>query len=312
MGNKFQIEKVLKEYDLGSVESINDQSHGYANRNFGVQCTYGEIFVRFCDQQVVDNIRQEILLMSVLKDNNFKTAYPIARNDGAFLSFLNEVPVVVYEFLKGELPELNEGVVSEIARAVGHLSSIRPPVELIKENAISVSDSREIIRSEAFRKSPYTDVSENFVSLFNKLEDKLLVELPKGIVHGDAFPDNTLFDNNKLVGLIDFEEFAIDNLLFDVGMTINGFCYDGVELKKGLLKAFIINYSGIRKLSEEEIKYLPDYICWGALGMTSWHLHQLLFRRNREQLKRVRVLLERARLAEINRNPIGDMIFSLF
>lgn len=312
MGNKFQIERVLKEYDLGRVEAINDQSHGYANRNFGVKCTYGEIFVRFCDQQVVENIKQEILLMSVLKENNFKTAYPIARTDGGFLSFLNEVPVMVYEFLQGELPELNKDVVSQIARAVGLLSSIQPPVELIKKNAISVSDCREIIRTEAFRKSPYPEVSENFVLLFNKLEDNLLVELPQGIVHGDVFPDNTLFDNNNLVALIDFEEFAIDNLLFDAGMTINGFCFDGVELKNELLRAFIRNYSGIRKLTEEEIKYLPDYICWGALGMTSWHLHQLLYRRNRVQLKRVSLLLERARLADINRKLIEDEIFSLF
>lgn len=312
MGDKFQIERVLKEYDLGSVEAINDQSHGYANRNFVVKCSCGQIFVRFCDQQVIENIKQEMLLMSVLKENNFKTAYPIQRTDGGFISFLNEVPVVIYEFLQGELPELNEDVVSQIARAVGLLSSIQAPGELIKKNAISLSDSREIIRSEAFRKSPYADVSENFISLFNLLEDKLLVKLPQGIVHGDVFPDNTLFDNNKLVGLIDFEEFAIDNLLFDVGMTINGFCFDGVELKNKLLRAFVRSYTGIRKLTEEEIKNLPYYICWGALGMTSWHLHQLLYRRNRVQLKRVRLLLERARLAEINRKLIEDEIVSLF
>ncbi len=312
MGNKFQIERVLKEYDLGRIEAINDQSHGYANRNYGVKCSNGQIFVRFCDQQVIENIKQEILLMSVLKENNFKTAYPIQRTDGGFISFLNDVPVVIYEFLQGELPELSEDVVSQIATAVGLLSSIQAPGELIKKNAISLSDSREIIRSEAFRNTPYADVSENFVSLFNKLEDKLLVKLPQGIVHGDVFPDNTLFDNNKLVGLIDFEEFAIDNLLFDVGMTINGFCFDGVDLKNELLRAFIRNYNGIRKLTEEEIKYLPYYICWGALGMTSWHLHQLLYRRNREQLKRVRLLLERARLAEKNRNLLEDEIVSLF
>jgi len=312
MGNKFQIERVLKEYDLGRIESINDQSHGYANRNFGVKCTCGEIFIRFCDQQSVENIEQEMLLMSVLKENNFKTAYPIARTDGGFLSFLNEVPVVVYEFLEGELPELNKGVVSQIAGAVGILSSIRPPKEIIKKNAISVGDSRELIKSEAFLKSSYPDVTKNFIKQFTNLEEKLLLDLPAGIVHGDVFPDNTLFYNEKLIGLVDFEEFAIDKLLFDVGMTINGFCYDGLEMNMKLFSTFIEQYSLVRKLSSEEVKYLVDYICWGAVGMTSWHLHQLLYRKNREQLKRVRILLERARLTDINRRVIEEQVYSLY
>jgi homoserine kinase type II len=312
MGNKFQIERVLKEYDLGRIESVNDQSHGYANRNYSVKCTSREIFVRFCDQQPVVNIEQEILLMSVLKENNFKTAYPIPRKDGGFLSFLNKVPVVVYEFLEGELPELNKDVVSQIAEAAGLLALIEPPDGLIKKNSISADDSRAIIRSEAFRKFTYPDVTENFVLHFNKLEYTLSQKLPKGIVHGDIFPDNTLFDNNKLAGLIDFEEFAIDNLLFDVGMAINGFCFNGVEMSIDFLRAFIRKYNSIRKLRDDEIKYLPQYICWGAVGMTSWHLHQLLSRRNREQLKRVRILLERARLTEINTSLIEDQISSLF
>lgn len=312
MADKFQIEKVLKEYDLGRVESINDQSHGYANRNFSVKCTFGRVFVRFCDQQSTENIEQELILMTVLKENGFKTAYPVKRADGAYLSFFNEVPVVIYEFLPGELPGLNKEVVSEIAEAVALLSAIKSPASLKKKNAISVSDSREIIKSNAFRELSYSDVRENFVLHFNKLEEMLLIELPRGIVHGDVFPDNTLFKNDSLIGIVDFEEFAIDNLLFDVGMTINGFCFDGVEMDLKLFSTFIERYNSVRKLTSEEIKHLVDYVCWGAVGMTSWHLHQLIYKRNREQLKRVRVLLERARLVDTNRNIIEEQLSSLF
>jgi len=308
LADKFQIEKVLYEYDLGEIISINDQSHGYANRNFSVECCKASVFVRFCNQQSIDNIQQEILLMSVLKKSKFRTAYPIARKDGAYLSFSNSIPVVVYEFLEGELPALNGEVTREIAGAIASLSKIKFPATLNKKNAISADDCRQIINSDAFRSFSYSDVKDNFIRLFKQLEEKIGIELPRGIVHGDVFPDNTLFNNNRLIALIDFEEFAIDHLMFDVGMTINGFCFEGLNLDMELLGAFIKKYNTVRQLSEKELAYFVDYMIWGAVGMTSWHLHQLLYRKNKMQLKRVRTLLERAKIIELDRSSLEKHI----
>jgi homoserine kinase type II len=309
--DKFQIKNILQHYRLGEIISINDQSHGYANKNFSVECCDANIFVRFCEQQSLENIRKEILLMSILKKRSFKTAYPIQRMDGEYLSYSQDVPIMVYEFLEGELPDLNVEVVSEIAEAVANLSTIEYPLELSRENAISLFDCRRIISSESFQRTPYSDVKGNFISLFRVLEDKLSIELPRGIVHGDVFPDNTIFSNNSLVGIIDFEEFAIDNLLFDVGMTINGFCFVGVKMDKDLFGTFIRKYHSIRELSQQELDRVIDYICWGAVGMTSWHLNQLLFKSNREQLKRVRTLLERARLVDLDRSSLEVYLSSV-
>lgn len=308
MADKFQIERILADYNLGEIICINDQSHGYANQNFSVECCRKKVFVRFCIQQSLEDIEQEILLMSVLKENCYPTAYPLAREDGEYLSFSNKVPVVVYEFLNGDLPDLNIGVTSEIALAVAKLSMIDYPATLKKKNAISVEDSREILSSEAFISSSYTDVTSNFKQLFEELEDKLLIELPTGIIHGDVFPDNTLFKDNKLVGLVDFEEFAIDHLLFDVGMTVNGFCFDGINMHMNLLEVFIGKYNSVRKFTDKELDLIVDYMIWGAVGMTSWHLHQLLYKRNKVQLKRVRTLLERARLINLERSSLEKLL----
>jgi len=303
-----QIRKLISDYDFGSLVSIDDQSHGYANQNFRVKTDSGLYFVRIFLQQSIENVEQELILMSALKQNAFKTAYPIARKDGRIISVLNEAPVIVYEFIDGDLPRLNLSVVEEMAEATAGLALIKYPDTLTKTNAISLDDSIAITRSEAFLVYSNIDVRDNFAGFIEVLKENLRYKLPTGIIHGDIFPDNTLFRNDKLAAIIDFEEFAIDTLLFDVGMTINGFCFEEARLNAVYLKRFLQRYNQVRQLTADERTLLVDYIAWGAVGMTSWHLHQLLYKKNRKQLDRVRILLERARLIFSGRLEIEQVI----
>lgn len=303
-----RIRGLLEHYSIGSLQFADDQSHGYANHNFKITTTTGNYFTRFCIQQSAGNVEKEMLLMSVLKRNNFKTAYPVQRIDGDFISYIDDVPIVIYDFLDGHLPELNSGTVAEIARTVSRLSDLDIPPGLNKKNVISVENSMELIQWDAFKDFKYRDVTDLFYKLFEALKDKLDNNLPTGIVHGDIFPDNTLFRDKRLVGLVDFEEFAIDTLMFDVGMSINGFCFEDTIMNPEFIKIFISEYNSVRSLSQSEKELIVDYMAWGAVGMTSWHLHQLLFRKNNKQLERVRVLLKRAEIIFKNRLVIEKLL----
>ncbi len=303
-----QIRKLLIDYDFGCLVSIDDQSHGYANQNFRIKTDKGKFFVRVCLQQSIAYVEQEVLLMEALKQNNFRTAFPVERRDGSILSKISGVPVLVYEFIEGELPRLNTTVVSEIAEAAADLSQINYPETLTKKNAISIDDSIAITKSETFLSYSNKDVTENFSSFIDLLHKNIRHKLPTGIVHGDIFPDNTIFRDDKLCAIIDFEEFAIDNLLFDVGMTINGFCFEETKLNTAYLDCFLSSYNSKRKLTVVEKELIVDYMAWGAVGMTSWHLSQLLFKKNRKQLARVRVLLERASFILDNRKQIEQIV----
>ena len=304
---RHKIKGLLEAYDLGILEYTDDQSHGYANQNFKVRSNRGNYFIRFCQQQSVENVEQEILLMSVLRENKFKTAYPISRKDGSFISLIDSIPVLVYEFLDGRLPSLNHETVSEIAGAVGHLSTLSYPPGLNKKNAISIDDSIELIGLDVFRDFRFKDVTDSFERHIKELEPAIRIKLPEGIVHGDVFPDNTLYSDNRLIGLIDFEEFAIDSLMFDVGMTINGFCFNETEMNANLIGTFLNHYNKFRILSIPEANLLTDYMAWGAVGMTSWHLHQLLYKNNPRQLDRVRTLLKRAGIILERRGEIENI-----
>ena len=58
------------------------------------------------------------------------------------------------------------------------------------------------------------------------------IKLPRCLVHGDLFPDNTMFKGNQLLAILDFEVICVENLLHELGTAIHGFCYvDNKDLK---------------------------------------------------------------------------------
>src|SRR5262249_48008135 len=77
---------------------------------------------------------------------------------------------------------------------------------------------------------------------------------PAGIIHGDLFPDNVLFDG-KSSWLIDFEQASSGSLVYDLAVCLNAWCFRD-EFAEDLLAAMVRGYHGRRRLSPTEIQAL--------------------------------------------------------
>ena len=89
-------------------------------------------------------------------------------------------------------------------------------------------------------------------------------DLPSGIIHADLFPDNVLFMNDEVSGLIDFYFACNDAYAYDLAVMLNAWCFetDGAyNITKG--KSLIGAYRRSRDLTGAEIAALP-ILCRGA------------------------------------------------
>jgi homoserine kinase type II len=78
-------------------------------------------------------------------------------------------------------------------------------------------------------------------------------DLPHGVIHADLFPDNVLFVENRLSGLIDFYFACNDALSYDLAVMLNAWCFDesgafGVARSRALFAG----YQEVRKLEPAE------------------------------------------------------------
>ena len=250
-----------------------------------------------------ENVKKELSLMKVLKKIDFPTSYPIVDTKGNYTHLLNKKMSLLSDFIEGEHPELNTFTAGEIGKVIGSISIIPVHENYKKENSMSIENCVDIIQEFPKAKFQYPEIFEYFKEQTKFLKNYISIDLPKGIIHGDCFPDNTIFNGNKLRAIIDFEEFAYETLLFDLGMAINGFCFKNNIIQKDLMRSLKNEYEFVRRLNKKENELLPYYIQWAAHAMLYWHLrNNMLYELDEIQVKRVEELMDRVKILRKENN----------
>ena len=109
------------------------------------------------------------------------------------------------------------------------------------------------------------------------LEQDWPSDLPSGVIHADLFPDNVLFMQEKVSGLIDFYFACNDIYAYDLAVMANSWCFeqDGAfNVTKG--RALIAAYQGKRALSAAEQDALPVLMRGASLRFLLTRLYDWL------------------------------------
>lgn len=287
------IKNILQDYELGKFKTISELDAGYANRSFKLETETGTYLLRWVLEKGRKDLQMELDLLEHLRGFDFKTSYPVSKGDGSFMTELAPGYAVIYDFIRGEHPALSSEAASQVGTCVGQLNSITPPANFSRSNTINIEACREL--SERLPDAPVElpDIYDYFKRVSKLFADRLSDDLPQGLIHADVFPDNTLFHEEELQAVIDFEEVCTDTLLFDLAMSINGFCFPRNRISQDYLGTLVHAYDQKRMLAEREWKALPRYIAWTAHGMLGWHLSRLSLKHSQRQEFRVRELMER-------------------
>lgn len=274
---------------------------GFANENFRIDSNGKTTMIRICKQQPVASIEKEMELMEIIRQHGLKVAYPIPNNAGSDIFQSGEFPALMYDFIEGHDAPLNSESRKQIAQEVAKLNSIEVPDGFVKPNNLNFQNCIELEAKLDAAPHQFPEVFAHFRSEMKLLEKHVHLDLPRGFVHGDVFPNNTIFQGNELKAIVDFEEFAIETLLFDLAMMVVGFCInDEGRLDQNAVKELVLGYESIRQLSTSEKEALPYFIRWAALAMISWHLEfDLIYVLNARQENRVNELMRIAQSVEL-------------
>src|SRR5260221_7477812 len=109
--------------------------------------------------------------------------------------------------------------------------------------------------------------------------DHRFPDLPRGPVHADLFRDNTLFEKERISGVIDFYFAGVDCLLYDVAVCVNDWCLAEAQadprLEAKRLRALLAEYHALRPVSALERDAWPVMLRAAALRFWLSRLHDL-------------------------------------
>ncbi len=268
------LEQTLAQYDVGELVRYWPAANGIENSNY---------FIRTLD----DGREREFVLTIMEQPSNSGSAYvplldrcvraglPVAavlRNDrGEAVDHHDGKLVLLSRRLPGRHvynPTLKQ--VAALARFVArfHLATADwdHPVPDYPRTAPWLDQQAELVQGHLpwITRSLLTDSVREVGSLLGR-EDVAM--LPKGIVHGDLFRDNVLFNERGLTGVLDFHHASRGYLLYDLAVAANDWCTDSTGLLNldrttELLRA----YHRIRPLTGNEIRLFPAFALYAALA----------------------------------------------
>lgn len=298
-----QINEILSYYEIGHAQSYTATAEGISNSNFKVTLDNGaDVLLKISNDKTIPQLENEQRILQVLKKYDFEYS-PRAFETiaGKPIYSHNDFYGVVFPYVKGRAPKV---VSTTVAFQIGETLAKLHSLEIHAEDLDSIRP-HDLVGYGGLSIYDYTlkqEAPEDFSNSFNKIFENKLLDIPydifpAGIIHGDMYFDNSLFDDDELQTFIDFEQAGRGRFILDLGIAISGCCLNtektSIDLK--LKEAFLAGYSTIRKLIAIEKEYLDQAILVGFFSIGLWRIKRF-YEGNLDESKRYnyRELLERA------------------
>ena len=270
--NEGQIIDFLKLYDVGELISFSEITEGIENSNFHLKTSNGDFILTIFEKRVdIKDIPFFIKIMIHLNKNGYYCPKPICDKNNKFLLELAGKPTIIVNFLEGKsIQNVTIDNCYQVGSSMGLMHFCSKDFELQRDNSLSIKGWEELVKN-CSNTVPLNVINKLQPDLINDIQISLDFflkfwpnDLPKGFIHGDLFPDNVFFINDKITGVIDFYFSCTDILAYDLAIAINAWCFDkedNFEDKK--YEAIIKGYNSKRKLTKDEEFFLP-LLCQAA------------------------------------------------
>jgi homoserine kinase type II len=255
----------LTHYTLGELESLEGIAQGVENTNYFLTTTTGDYVLTLFEHIPREDLPFYVGLMDHLAHHEVICPAPMHMDNGDMLGELNGKPAVIVTKLPGK-PRTKPTV--KDCRLVGHI------LAHIHEAGVEYDASLENWRGREWRESFAQKVGPRLSREENALIDaenqyQAMYDdhvLPVGVIHGDLFHDNVLWDDHGNGGVIDFYFACDDVLLYDVAIAVNDWCVKPdatIDLERA--HAFLRGYHERRPLEPLERELWPVMLRRAAL-----------------------------------------------
>lgn len=251
----------VERFSIGTLLSYKGIAEGVENTNYIIQTDQGPFILTLYEKRVSqDDLPFFLGLLDHLSQHEITCPTPLKDNQGQALGVLAGRPAAIFTFLPGMWPRKIKPVhCAQLGKSLAELHVAGQNFKMTRTNDLSVSDWRPLLEECL---SHCDDVKPGLgaalLAELDYLEPRWPIGLPKGIIHGDAFPDNVFFRGETCSGLIDFYFACHDIFAYDLAICMNAWCFeiDG-DFNVTKAKLLLSHYRKVRAFSEEEVDALP-------------------------------------------------------
>ena len=279
--NEADVIPLLQRLGLGDLRELVPIAEGVENTNYRLETGAGRhvltLFERRTDKAGLPFC---LGLTAQAANHGLPCARPLQDPDGTCLFELNERPASVLEWLPGAWqPQPTPSQIRTAGAMLAQLHLATASYDLTREDPVGRRARKALFdRCQSADQGPHARMLYRLAPWVDLSLPDAAADLPTGPIHADWFPDNILFDGERITGIIDFYLGCTGALAYDlaVAMSAWGFDASGAPIPKAA-QTLQNGYESVRRLTTAERKALPALGAAAAVRFTLTRLHDLIF-----------------------------------
>jgi homoserine kinase type II len=233
---------------------------GRVNSNFRLRTDAGQsFFLRIYEQQCASAVQEEVRLVRELEGAGVPTPSPLARTDGGWVCEYSGKPAALFPWIEGAWV-CQRSVTPELCRAVGAALARLHEASCVCHRAPSGHYGLQDLRGrlDVVSASGAGELASAAAAVWRRLEAYAAARdagLPRGIIHGDLFRENVLWNGDRVAAMLDFECACYGPFVYDLMVCLLAWCY-GSSFEWPLVRGILEGYAAHRTLSGREVRAL--------------------------------------------------------
>jgi len=252
------VREILEAFGIRGYRAHQPIAVGTINTNARVEAAGGPLFLRINEGKSADEVDREANIVQYAYLHGVSTPAPLLTSDGSmpFLDWRGEW-VSLFPWVEGRTLARAE-VTPVHAAAVGEaLAGLHLAMDGYFDRRLGRYEPDEIqARLDRVTALAHPELAAAVAILapeLVRLRAERIADLPMGIIHGDLFIDNVMFDAaGALTALIDFEQASWGRLAYDLAVTTLAFGYGRDDFRPEIVRALIDAYAAARPITDAE------------------------------------------------------------
>lgn len=270
---------ILQDYSVGELQDFSPASQGIENTNYFIRTSAGQppgspATTEFVLTVIEDDRLAQRRLMVQILDRCYEYGLPVApavraRNGGAISEFQEKAVILSPRLDGNHVVAATSGQCGAIGRFLARMHLATQSLEAEDFPYIRDSDWIESNSADVAKHLPVDErtlLKSTAGSIVAALARKDVRALPRGIIHGDLFRDNALFNEYGLTGIVDFHHCSHGFWLYDLAVAVNDWCRTRDTLDQRRTYELLREYNAIRQLTSEEYWFFPIFLLYAAVA----------------------------------------------
>jgi len=266
-----ELSQIVEDCGLVRLTDSREVPSGCDSTHYLLETVKGKFFLKVDGTKSESEVKREIDLLIFLRKHGFPCPEPVADRKGRHYREWAGKCVSLYRYIDGH-GLTRKHIAAQLENAGRTLATLHGIGKAYKKGVESRFNFERVadLYADVRARLPgyFKNVTRTLDDEADYLQHYLEAKLPKGIIHGDLYPDNLLFKGQKIVGVLDFEAAGRGKFIYDMATAVNALCFDGNSYHLPLFEAFVSGYESLRTLALAEWDAFPNELRFSAFRLT--------------------------------------------